>query len=91
METAYTLFKTPNMMMFDNRLMTYHLWSPKHPIDKHSLSHAGFYYTNEGDSVKCFSCGIIVSQWCMTDNALNEHRKWSPNCIFLKIIGDTML
>lgn len=57
-----------------------------HP-DKHSLAAAGLFYRKEGDICECFSCGIKLSQWKKTDTALDEHMKWSRDCIFLKIIG----
>lgn len=55
--------------------------------DKYLLAEAGLYYTKEGDVVKCFACDVKLSQWLSTDIPLCEHRKWSPGCIFLSMIG----
>ena len=55
--------------------------------DKYSLASSGLFYTNENDSCECFSCGIKLSQWGPTDVPLTEHKKWSNDCFFLKMIG----
>jgi hypothetical protein len=47
----------------------------------------GFLYTGQSDVVQCFGCNIRVSQWEKTDNPWSEHLKWSPDCVFLKMIG----
>ena len=45
---------------------------------------AGFYYPGYSDVCKCFVCGVEVHQWLLRDNVLQEHRKWSPECQFMK-------
>ena len=55
--------------------------------DKFSLAAAGFCYTNKGDIYECFVCGVKLSQWDLCDNTFVEHKKWSSDCLFLKIIG----
>lgn len=55
--------------------------------DKYALAAAGLFYKNEGDVCECFSCGVRLSQWDLSDDALAEHKKWSKDCRFLKMIG----
>ncbi|KAF6216763.1 hypothetical protein GE061_001112 [Apolygus lucorum] len=33
--------------------------------------------------VKCNFCGIVLGKWREFDNPQEEHRRWSPNCIFV--------
>ena len=57
--------------------------------DKNTLAHTGFIYSKEGDIVECFACGVRISQWKTSDVPAVEHKKWSPDCIYLKLIGYT--
>jgi hypothetical protein len=49
------------------------------------LAKSGFSYCNFGDKVQCFWCGIILKKWLQTDDPWCEHKKWSPNCPFIKL------
>jgi len=80
-------FTQPDMMMYEDRLQSFKQWPNQIVPDKYSLAKAGFIYRGEGDVVQCFGCNIRVSQWNRTDLPLAEHLKWSPDCIFLKMIG----
>ena len=55
--------------------------------NKHDLARAGFLYTGEGDKTTCFRCGVGVFNWERTDDVWKEHKKWSPNCDYLKMVG----
>ena len=37
--------------------------------------------------MECFACGVKLSQWKPSDNPLTEHKKWSPECVYLKLTG----
>ncbi|XP_069746817.1 baculoviral IAP repeat-containing protein 2 isoform X2 [Narcine bancroftii] len=52
-------------------------------LSERSLARAGFYYTNIGDKVQCFSCGVIVENWQPGDNAVERHKKSNPSCSFI--------
>ena len=66
------------------RLRTFDDW-PKYLFPrKEQLASAGFTYTGKGDKVKCFKCGVLLRDWCPTDNAFKEHLAWSKNCEFLQ-------
>lgn len=91
METDSSLFgynvKEPKYFFYEDRLETFQNWPRQIWPDKFSIAQAGFYYTGQGDIVKCFTCGVRLHQWLTKDTALAEHRKWSPHCVFLKIVG----
>lgn len=91
METDSSLFgcnvKEPNYMFYEDRLETFQNWPRQISPDKFSIAQAGLYYTGQGDIVKCFTCGVRLHQWLAKDTAFAEHRKWSPHCMFLKIVG----
>ena len=70
-----------------DRLSSFENWPQQMRQNKYTLAQAGFVYTNEGDIVHCFACGVKVSQWKTTDIPLIEHKKWSPECIYLRLIG----
>lgn len=50
------------------------------------LVDAGFFYTNIGDRVTCFSCGIAIGQWEPTDDPWLEHIKYADNCEYLRLM-----
>jgi hypothetical protein len=50
--------------------------------DKLKLSEAGFFSKNR-DSVQCFYCSLILSNWVNGDCLYREHSKFSNKCIFL--------
>lgn len=55
--------------------------------DKYILAKAGFLYTGQGDKTTCFQCGVSIYDWERTDDAWKEHKKWSPNCDYLNMVG----
>lgn len=61
-----------------HRLATFRDWQSEYP--KGDLAHAGFVYTQDGDDVECVFCGIVIGEWQLVDNAIDEHRKYSPQC-----------
>ncbi|XP_065342663.1 death-associated inhibitor of apoptosis 2-like [Cloeon dipterum] len=49
-----------------------------------SLAKNGFFYTGDGDNVRCVFCNLEVRGWEEGDTADGEHRRWNPNCPFLR-------
>ena len=49
------------------------------------LAPAGFLYTQMGDAVVCFWCGVVVKHWERSDIPWEEHRRHSPQCGYVKI------
>ena len=82
--TRLPLFKDYNpYKYFQDRLSTFEDW-PKflHPRPD-ALARAGFFYTKRGDKVKCMSCGVILCNWQPTDDAIQEHLRWSRYCPYI--------
>ena len=74
---------------FAHRERTFDIWPRSHNGPKPSeLAMSGFYYTGHGDITECFKCKTKVSQWDSDDSAINEHKRWSPNCEYLRYLID---
>lgn len=76
--------KYPEYILIERRRATYKNWPPNldflHPLD---LSECGFFYSNFGDCVRCFHCGIGLRNWESDDNPWVEHARWSRKCPYL--------
>ena len=77
----------PRMAYYCNRISTFDKWPVQLKQNKHSLAAAGFYYTNNSDIVKCFSCGLSLGNWLKEDNVWKEHQRWSPRCHYINMVG----
>ncbi|KAI0231427.1 E3 ubiquitin-protein ligase XIAP [Lamellibrachia satsuma] len=44
---------------------------------------AGLYYTGEGDTVTCYSCGLRLNHWESGIQPTTVHRQFSPECQFV--------
>ncbi|CAM4602863.1 E3 ubiquitin-protein ligase XIAP [Lepidochelys kempii] len=66
-----------------SRLRTFANFPNCCPISASTLARAGFFYTGEGDKVKCFSCHATIEGWEHGDSAAGRHRKISPKCKFI--------
>lgn len=53
-------------------------------MDVRQLAAAGFWYTKSEDIVRCAFCNVEVGRWEEGDDPMEEHKKWSKNCSFLK-------
>ena len=51
-------YAIPKMVYYRDRVSTFQNWPIQLYQNKHSMASAGFYYTNNSDIVKCFSCGL---------------------------------
>ena len=52
------------------------------------LARAGFVYTQIGDKVTCFCCGMTLKNWEPFDDAYKEHLRWSKNCTYANMVSD---
>lgn len=69
---------------FSDRLLSFKNWpGVQSPL---SLASAGFFYINPDDDVKCFYCGIRISNWKPSDDPLSEHLRWSKDCVFANLL-----
>ncbi|XP_076810059.1 baculoviral IAP repeat-containing protein 7-like isoform X1 [Clavelina lepadiformis] len=50
------------------RLSTFIKFPQDSPANPSNLSKVGFYYTGYKDRVKCFSCGLCVEDWTISDD-----------------------
>ncbi|KAK3107492.1 hypothetical protein FSP39_015767 [Pinctada imbricata] len=84
-----TPWKYPDYVYYAERLASFKDW-PKYlkGPSKRDLARAGFVYTNVGDKVTCFWCGMTFKNWEPFDDAYKEHLKWSKDCTFAKILSD---
>lgn len=68
-----------------DRLASFGGWPADNRKQPYELYPAGFYYTGEGDKVRCFDCGGCVEGWNHIDNAWSEHARLFPNCDYVRI------
>ena len=71
---------------YSSRIKTFDKWPKQMRPYPEELAHCGFFYKGYGDSVECFFCGICLHDWEIKDNAISEHKKWSPFCKFVNMI-----
>lgn len=65
------------------RLRSFASW-PVSYIEPEKLAASGFYYLGEGDKVRCFECGIEICQWVEGDDPMEDHKRWSDRCRFIR-------
>ncbi|XP_038059757.1 baculoviral IAP repeat-containing protein 7-like isoform X2 [Patiria miniata] len=76
--------KYPDYVGENARVATYHKgWPGILGITPQQLARAGFFYTGEGDSTKCFYCGGGLKHWESTDEPWTKHAKWFSVCEWL--------
>ncbi|XP_039936015.1 baculoviral IAP repeat-containing protein 7 isoform X2 [Hirundo rustica] len=73
----------PEMVREEMRLSTFENWPPNSNVYPEQLARAGFFYTGQGDVVRCFYCDGGVRSWSVGDDPWREHAKWYPECEFL--------
>lgn len=92
LETAFTMDLLPNsqlygMQRYQDRVRTFYNWPRQMIPDKYALAQAGFYYTGQSDLTVCFACHLKVFQWERHDNPWSEHKRLSPNCNYIMMVG----
>ena len=80
-------YAIPKMVYYRDRVSTFQNWPIQLYQNKHAMASAGFYYTNNSDIVKCFSCGLQLGQWLKSDDVWKQHLKWSPHCHYINMVG----
>uniref|UniRef100_A0A8C8RAG4 RING-type E3 ubiquitin transferase n=1 Tax=Pelusios castaneus TaxID=367368 RepID=A0A8C8RAG4_9SAUR len=73
----------PEMESEAMRLATFQNWPPYTELYPEQLARAGFFYTGQGDTVRCFYCDGSLRNWELGDDPWREHAKWFPRCEFL--------
>jgi len=82
--TVYTNPEFPDYSDQATRLQAFKYWGGVLP--KEELAEAGFYMIAHWDVVRCFSCHVVLQDWEKTENVIEEHRRHSPDCTFLKML-----
>lgn len=77
-----------SLRSFEERLITFRTWHGCIPATE--LAKAGFFYTHIGDFCRCVYCYVEIYKWEKDDHPVREHIKYSPNCIFAKVLFDSM-
>ena len=72
-----------HMNRMSKRLSSFKTWPAENPINPLDLAQAGFYFTGQGDKVKCFQCHGSVMMWGQGDNPFEEHKTHFPQCPFV--------
>ncbi|XP_048339053.1 baculoviral IAP repeat-containing protein 7 isoform X2 [Sphaerodactylus townsendi] len=73
----------PDMETESDRLATFGTWPFYAQVSPEILARAGFFYTGDGDYVRCFHCDGALRNWERGDDPWMEHAKWFPRCKFL--------
>ncbi|XP_030359178.1 baculoviral IAP repeat-containing protein 7 [Strigops habroptila] len=73
----------PEMVTEEARLLTFQNWPRYADMRPEALARAGFFYTGQGDVVRCFYCDGGVRNWSFGHDPWWEHAKWYPGCAFL--------
>ncbi|KAJ6642032.1 Death-associated inhibitor of apoptosis 1 [Pseudolycoriella hygida] len=68
------------------RFRSFEDWPKTMKQKPQDLSDAGFFYTQKGDRVKCFSCGGGLRDWDEYDVPWEQHALWFSKCEYLKLI-----
>lgn len=77
-----------SLRSFEERVLTFHKWRGCTPAIE--LARAGFFYTQIGDFCKCAYCYVEIYKWEKDDCPVWDHIKYSPNCVFAKVLYDSM-
>ena len=75
-----------SMKYFSDRIKTYKKWPKQIKQTPQELAEAWFYYTQKGDTVRCFYCGLFLHNWEEQDNVVSEHRRHGFTCKFIHIV-----
>lgn len=78
--------KNPKYSSLDARLRTYSNWPIPDVQRPEGLAHAGLYYQEVDDQVRCFHCNMGLRSWEKEDDPWFEHAKWYPMCQFVRLV-----
>ena len=72
---------------YDQRLKSFNNWPLQIKQTSQDMAQAGFIYTGSSDRVFCFECKVGLKRWESNDNVWLEHKKWSPSCQYIRMVG----
>ncbi|XP_025018275.1 baculoviral IAP repeat-containing protein 3-like [Tetranychus urticae] len=67
----------------ETRRFSFISWPHTEMIPHKELAKAGFYYTGDSDTTRCFHCGGILSSWKKNTNVWSVHAYYFPHCHYL--------
>jgi hypothetical protein len=67
----------------DIRKQTYQFYPPS-DIPVRAYYEAGFFYTGDDDTSRCFRCGLKINKLRYNEDPFDKHRFLSPDCDFVK-------
>ncbi|KAF6034649.1 XIAP [Bugula neritina] len=73
----------PELAVQSSRLATFLTYPQNTSNDVEELVCWGYFYEGKGDSVTCFSCGVVSSDWRRNETVFQRHARSSSNCQFL--------
>ncbi|KAK5650406.1 hypothetical protein RI129_001435 [Pyrocoelia pectoralis] len=71
------------MNIEENRLQTFSDWPSDAVVSPIRIAKAGFYSLHQNLTVKCFCCGLEISEWNYGDQVMARHRELNPACAFV--------
>lgn len=80
-----------HMLFCKDRMNSFKDWPKQMRQKPEELAKNGLFYSGIGDRVLCFYCDLALRDWNSDDHIAIEHGKWSPQCLFLKMIIDNSL
>lgn len=76
----------PEFAIETARLRSFDEWPKTMKQKPEQLSDAGFFYTQKGDRVICFSCGGGLRDWDEQDDPWEQHALWYSKCDYLRLM-----
>nr|XP_022292109.1 baculoviral IAP repeat-containing protein 3-like isoform X2 [Crassostrea virginica]XP_022292110.1 baculoviral IAP repeat-containing protein 3-like isoform X2 [Crassostrea virginica]XP_022292112.1 baculoviral IAP repeat-containing protein 3-like isoform X2 [Crassostrea virginica]XP_022292113.1 baculoviral IAP repeat-containing protein 3-like isoform X2 [Crassostrea virginica]XP_022292114.1 baculoviral IAP repeat-containing protein 3-like isoform X2 [Crassostrea virginica]XP_022292115.1 bacul len=76
--------KYPGYAQMGKRAASYRNWPQTAKQVPNNLMDAGFFYTGQADSVRCFMCGTGLRNWDPEDEPWVEHARWAPECYYVR-------
>lgn len=78
--------KFPEFITVSARLQSFQNWPKSLEQKPKELSVAGFFYTQKGDRVICFSCGGGLCDWEKQDDPWEQHALHHSQCEYLQLV-----
>jgi baculoviral IAP repeat-containing protein 7/8 len=75
----------PGYAMETDRLRSFKHFPLGCPVRPADIASAGFFYTGNGDAVRCFYCDMGLREWAPGDTPWEEHARWYPLCTHLRV------
>ena len=83
-DRPFTNHDLQDMKLECKRLDSFMDWPHFVDVSKEHLAKAGLYYLGIADRVRCAFCSGILRNWQSGDEPMAEHRKFFPNCAFVR-------